>query len=123
MRFVRRGTPGLGPHTVIDVFLIAFGILLLLGIIPLPEVSFFHGFVLAIVGILMVAVPTAMVRRIGFMTLLLGAYIVFRNVGFISTEYLRYGFACFLILAGSVSIAHDVMSEPTDTDLDKEGSL
>ena len=123
MRIVRGGTPGLGPHTVIDAFLIAFGVLLLFGIIPLPEVSFFHGFVLAIVGILMVAVPTAMVRRIGFMALLLGTYIVFRSAGFISTEYLRYGFACFLVLVGSVSVAHDVMGAPKPTDLDEEGSL
>ena len=32
MRIVRGGTPGLGPHTVIDAFLIAFGVLLLFGI-------------------------------------------------------------------------------------------
>lgn len=123
MRIVRRGTPGLGPHTVIDVFLIAFGVLLLIGFISLPQVSFFHGFVLAFIGILMVAIPTTMVRHIGFMALLLGAYIVLRNAGLLSTEYLRYGFACFLILVGSISVAHDIKSAPTNTGLDEEGSL
>lgn len=123
MRPVRREVPGFGPHTIIDVLLIAFGITLLVGIVSLPEISFFHGLVLAIAGALMVAVPFGMVRRLGFLALLLGTYIVCRHVGFVSTEYLRYGLACFLLLIGSIGVARDTLSTPRAIDLEPEDSL
>ncbi len=120
MRFIHRDTPGFGVHTAVDALLIASGFVLLLNIFPLPEIGLLYSLALAITGLLLISVPISLLRRVGFLALLLGAYLVFRLAGIISTEYLRYGFACFLLLVGVMGVVWDATQRSGDDNIEEE---
>lgn len=95
-------------HIIVAVLVIIAGLLLILGILPLPEVGFIVGLVVAIIGLLLLAVPASSVRRLGLLLLVLGTYVTLRRADVIQMDIIRYIFGGILTAAGVFGIFQDM---------------
>lgn len=106
----RRRYEGWGLHTIVDVLLLAGSLALLFGWLTIPQLSLSYALPMAVIGIILVAVPLKFIRRVGFVATLVGTYSVLHDTGVISVEYLRYGLAGFLLLVATISIVRDAFA-------------
>lgn len=120
MRPDRSRISGFSTYLILDIFLVVFGLILLLDGIPLPSIGFAEAFILAIVGLILIGAPITFTRRIGFVVFFVGSYFAFRSVGFISVAYLRYGLACFLLVVGIIGIVRDIRTENAQNNSNEE---
>ncbi len=95
-------------HVSAAALLLLVGVLLVVDLLPLPEISFVVGLGSAVVGLILLAVPFGAVRRIGFISLILGTYVTLREADIVQLDYVRYGLGIVLIAAGLIGVLRDL---------------
>lgn len=110
---MRQGSHGMKSsarifHLIAALALLAVGFLLVFDILNVPDMNFVIGLGSAVFGLLLLAVPISLVRRIGFIALILGTYITLKQADILRMDYIRYSLGFVLIAAGLLGVFHDV---------------